>query len=243
MELQSLIYGEDRIVFEVCFTSGRERKVAIHVRPDGAVQVDAPMGSGRAAIRKAVRKRARWVIGHLKKNREQRRHVLPRRYISGESHFYLGRRYVLKVFKDERRDHGVNVQRSRINIFTPDATAGAVKQLLYKWYRERAGKVFQGRLRALAPSARWLKGKLPTMKILEMKKQWGSCSPGGRILLNPHLVKAPGECIDYVILHELCHLRVHNHGPAFYSLLKTLMPQWKITKSKLDLMAEILLNQ
>jgi predicted metal-dependent hydrolase len=75
-----------------------------------------------------------------------------------------------------------------------------------------------------------------------MKKQWGSCSPRGNILLNPHLVKAPRECIDYVILHELCHLKEHNHSPEFYRLLNQLMPDWKQIKAKLDGMAELLLN-
>lgn len=75
-----------------------------------------------------------------------------------------------------------------------------------------------------------------------MKKQWGSCSPQGHILLNPHLVKAPRDCIDYVILHELCHLQEHNHSPKFYQLLSQLMPAWKSVKTRLDSMAELLLN-
>ncbi len=243
MELQLLTYGEDRIFYMVCFTSRRERRLTIRVHPDGAVQVYAPLGTGRAAIRKAMRERARWVIGHLKNNREQRTDVLPRRYISGESHFYQGRRYVIKVLKDETRAPGVNVQRGRMNIFTHDNDAEMVKGVLFKWYRDRADKVFRRRLRALAPAAFWLKGQLPPMRLLEMKKQWGSCSQGGKILLNPHLVKAPRECVDYVILHELCHLRVHNHGPEFYRLIKALMPHWKTTKNKLDHMSEMLLNQ
>jgi hypothetical protein len=75
-----------------------------------------------------------------------------------------------------------------------------------------------------------------------MQKQWGSCSPQGHILLNPHLVKAPRECIDYVIIHELCHLKEHNHSPEFYRLLCLQMPDWKQVKAKLDGMAELLLN-
>lgn len=76
-----------------------------------------------------------------------------------------------------------------------------------------------------------------------MKAQWGSCSPGGSFLLNPHLVKVPAECIDYVILHELCHLEEHNHSQRFYDLLGYAMPRWKAVKHRLDGMSELLLNE
>lgn len=71
-----------------------------------------------------------------------------------------------------------------------------------------------------------------------MKVQWGSCSPAGRITLNPLLVKAPRECIDYVLLHELCHLLNHNHSPKFYKTLDRQMPRWRAIKEKLDNMVE-----
>ena len=75
-----------------------------------------------------------------------------------------------------------------------------------------------------------------------MKKQWGSCSPQGVITLNPHLVKAPRDCVDYVLVHELCHLVEHNHSVEFYRLLGGQIPGWESVKAKLDGMAEKLLN-
>lgn len=76
-----------------------------------------------------------------------------------------------------------------------------------------------------------------------MKKQWGSCSPQGILSLNPHLVKAPRECVDYVILHEFCHIKEHNHSKKFYTLLHQHMPEWESIKAKLDSMSEILLAE
>ena len=76
-----------------------------------------------------------------------------------------------------------------------------------------------------------------------MKKQWGICSTKGNLILNPHLVKAPKECIDYVILHELCHIAEHNHSERFWRLLTQVMPNWKEVKAKLDGMAELYLNE
>jgi hypothetical protein len=190
-----------------------------------------------------VQKRARWLIQHLSRIREQQAEVLPRQYISGESHFYLGRHYPLKVLDLAGNSKPtVKLVRGQLQIATADRSAETVKQLLRSWYVSHAQQVFHRRLIALIPTVLWLKGYLPPVKLLTMKKQWGSCSPRGNILLNPHLVKAPRECIDYVILHELCHLREHNHSPEFYRLLNQLMPEWKATKAKLDGMAERLLS-
>ncbi|MNI90038.1 WLM domain protein [compost metagenome] len=75
-----------------------------------------------------------------------------------------------------------------------------------------------------------------------MQTQWGSCSPKGRITLNPHLVKTPRECIDYVILHELCHIAEHNHSERFYRLLTQVMPNWEKVKARLDGMAALVLS-
>lgn len=84
---------------------------------------------------------------------------------------------------------------------------------------------------------------LPEWRLVAVQMQWGSCSPKGVILLNPHLVKAPRECVDYVITHELCHLQELNHSPRYYRLLSQLMPDWQPVKAKLDGMAELLLNE
>ena len=76
------------------------------------------------------------------------------------------------------------------------------------------------------------------MRLQAMRVQWGSCSPTGRITLHPGLVRAPRECIDYVVLHELCHLASHDHSPRFYRLLDRHLPGWKAVKQRLDGMAE-----
>ena len=115
--------------------------------------------------------------------------------------------------------------------------ASTVRAALDAWYRQRAREVFADRLTAIAAPLRWVK-QLPQTRLQFMTVQWGSCSPSGRITLNPLLVKAPRECIDYVLLHELCHLLHHNHSPKFYRTLDRHMPNWRAVKEKLDNMAE-----
>ncbi len=101
--------------------------------------------------------------------------------------------------------------------------------------------MFAARLDRIASELRWVR-QLPPLRLRAMRVQWGSCSPGGRLTLNPHLVRAPRECIDYVLLHELCHLKEHNHSARFYRLLDAHMPSWRAVKARLDGLAEVVLN-
>lgn len=240
-------YGDDVFQYEVIYLPPREkqtkRKIAIHIHPNGVVQVDAPKGAEQTEIRQAVSKRARWVMKHLAGIRERQREVLPRRYVSGESHFYLGRRYMLKVNHASGLMPEVKLLRGNLNVTTTDKSTEVVKQLLWIWYRTHAQTIFQRRLDVLGSQITWVRKATLEIRLLTMKRQWGSCSPRGDIILNPHLVKAPRDCIDYVILHELCHLQEHNHSPRFYRLLTQRLPEWPSVKAQLDNMSEILLNQ
>lgn len=234
-------YGDKEFRYAVCYRPTIRKKVVVHIHPNGSVQVDAPSGTANVAIKEAVQKRARWVTTQLEQLREQKREVLPRRYVSGESHFYQGRRYPLKILQTQGGPR-VSLCRGQLRISTMDRSPQAVKTLLWQWYRAHAHDTFQRRLGVLAQQVSWLSGQRPLITLRTMKKRWGSCSPRGHIVLNPHLVKAPRDCIDYVIIHELCHLKEHNHSPQFYQWLSQLMPDWKAVKSRLDGMAELLLN-
>lgn len=239
---RSITYGEERISFSVRLVSREARRLSIHVLPNGSVQVEAPADADAAEITAAVRKRARWIWLRLRAYGERTRHLLPREYVSGETHFYLGRRYVLKVIYHPTAEQGVKLLGGRLEVRARSRDAAKVRTLLIGWYRERADAVFARRLADCAARVKWLKAK-PGFRLLTMKTQWGSCSPKGEILLNPLLVKAPSQCIDYVIFHELCHLKEHNHSPRFYSLLEALMPDWQGQKAGLDELADQLLNQ
>lgn len=195
----------------------------ISLLADGRVEAHAPEGTDAEAVVRAVRQRARWIWQQLDAWRARRVHVLPRAYVSGESHFFLGRRHVLKVRVAADAVPGVKLLRGRLDVTAPDARADTVRALLRGWYQTRAAEVFARRLALLAGQTGWLTAP-PDMRLLNMRTQWGSCSPGGLLILNPALVKAPGPCIDYVLGHELCHLREHNHGDRFHALLERLVP-------------------
>lgn len=241
-ERNSFIYGTDRIDYQVVLKPAKNNRVSIHVYPDCSVRVDAPEGRELPEIHQAVLKRAGWIKHHVDEFKRQRAQALPRTYTSGESHFYLGRRYQLKVKKQNGPAPSVKLVRGQICVEAGSRDASAVKACLSAWYRGRAADVFARRLDEIAERVGWLR-VVPNWRLVRMQKQWGSCSPTGVILLNPHLIKAPRECIDYVISHELCHLQEHNHSPHYYCLLGKVMPTWKAVKARLDGMAELLLNE
>ncbi len=225
-------YGTTPIDYELTFS---ERKtLAIHVYPDGSVLVDAPPDSPLTDIEQKVLKRAGWI---LRQRREFQQYAvprpLPRRFVSGEAYRYLGRQYRLKVVADtvER----VRLSRGYLTVSLADTGDKArIAHLLDEWYRSHARRVFAERLAACFPRVESLGIAYPQLVIREMKSRWGSCTPGGRILLNLKLIQAPKDLIDYVVLHELCHLKEHNHSPAFYALLDRVLPDWKERRERLN---------
>ena len=234
----SFPYGDEVISFSLLRQASRTvTRVAIHVEPDARVLVDAPDIAPLVVILAAVRKRARWISQHVAAARARMAHVLPREYVSGESLHYLGRRYRLKVIINADAAVEARMRGAFIAVTTPDEASTTIKSALDAWYRQRAREQFAVRLAAVAAPLRWVK-QLPPTRLQFMTVQWGSCSPSGRITLNPLLVKAPRECIDYVLMHELCHLLHHNHSPKFYRTLDRYMPNWRALKVKLDNMAE-----
>lgn len=237
----SFIYGDERITFECKPRPLVNGRILIKVHPDCRVVVSAPQDTDDQQILNAVEKRGRWIYQQLRDFRKQLEYITPRQYISGESHYYLGKQYMLKVIVAPSDAQGVKMLRGKLEVTLRHKSAEKVLQLLTDWYKARAREVFAKRLSAMLEQALWVSDS-PPLRILTMQTQWGSCSPNGRVTLNPNLVKAPRECIDYVILHELCHLAEHNHSERFYRLMGQVMPDWEKTKKRLDGMAGMIFS-
>ena len=127
------------------------------------------------------------------------------------------------------------MSRGQINIYVTDPSqSGRIKMLVVNWFRQRAEIVFRELFDAMRLHAERHNIVVECFELRRMKNRWGSCTHDGRILLNPELIIAPKSCIEYVIVHELCHLKEHNHSQAFYSLLQTLMPDWQQRRERLN---------
>ena len=249
-------YGNDTIHYDVVrkakpadSAKKAARRVIIKVHPDQRVVATVPHDASDDAIQDAMHNRARWIWESIDEFAKQKDMVLPKHYVSGETQFYLGKRYVLKIIDDAEQVPNVKLSRGKLNVtikneasINNDDRLARIKPLIDKWYQHKAKAIFHERLVELCRKATWLNG-IPSFRVMAMKKQWGSCSTKGNLMLNPHLVKAPKECIDYVILHELCHISEYNHSERFWRLLTQVMPNWKEVKAKLDDMAEMYLNE
>lgn len=239
-------YGGTTIAYRVKPIADLSDRVRIHVDPDANVFVEVPHDCEIETVRQAVRARARWVCNQLREIAGRKAHILPREYVSGESHLYLGRRYLLKVLAADKDNlPGVKLSGGSLKVWVDENADRprneSVRNLLRAWYRRHAYERISRRLEAVQIAVPWLK-RLPEWRLLAMKRQWGSCSPSRVILVNPSLIKAPARCIDYVLLHELCHLKEHNHSPKFYRLLEHSFPAWEDAKRRLDDIAESILQ-
>jgi len=220
------------IPFRVEFS---ERKhLAITVHPEMRLEVDAPTGTDSAAVLSRVHKRAKWIVTQWRFfEQHQPKHPGPR-YVGGESHRYLGKQYRLKI--EQGNPSSVNLVGRWFFIRNPDPTnASGTKNLLDAWYRAHAKALFPIRLAECLKIYGSLElATVPQLTIRKMTHRWGSCTAEGRFVLNLDLIFAPVTCIDYVITHELCHLKIRDHSRAFYRLLNRIMPDWESRKERLE---------
>ncbi|MGR3607634.1 MAG: M48 family metallopeptidase [Sulfitobacter sp.] len=239
MVTHKITYGEQVIPYSINPDPKRHARIAIHVEPDGSVMVDAPPEFDLPVIHTAVQKRARWVAGHVGEALTRFAHVRPREYVSGEQIMFLGRRYVLKVIQTDQKPQYVRLKGNRLEVETKSGDAADIKGRVRAWYRVKARDYFAKKISEVSNRLPWIE-EIPAFRLMEMTKQWGSCSPEGQVILNPHLIKAPRDCIEYVVLHELAHLKHHDHGAEFWKLIDMHLPTWKKSKAELDALVEVL---
>jgi len=230
-EFRQVTYGSERIDF---LLSRRQRKtLAITVYPDLRVEVIAPLDAGESDILTRVQARARWILRQRRQFLSWMPKPMPRRYRPGETHRYLGKQYRLKVIVGD--PDKVCIKGSFIEVHrSTGQDATAIKKLLVAWYRQRAETRFKQEMAKALKRLRLHGLTAPKLRLLRMPKRWGSCIAKGEILINPELIKTPGPCIEYVIIHELCHLKHPNHSAAFFRMLDAVLPDWQERKQRLE---------
>lgn len=231
-----LRYGSLSIPFQV--ESGARKRLSITVFPEGRLRVLAPQDATIEAVLSRVDRRAKWIARQWRFFQESPPPVPTRLYVSGETHLYLGRQYRLKVqnLEPEENAESVKLAGRFFWIQTRDRNDTArTQRLLDAWYETHAKAAFAKRLDMCFANVRGLGlENAPKFTMRRMAKRWGSCTASGKILLNLELVKTPVPCVDYVIIHELCHLKAPHHGKEFYELLSRHLPDWKERKQRLE---------
>lgn len=230
MTIRQIQFGTRTITFTIHYAD--RKSLGLQVHPDCTVHAIAPTDATEAEILKRVQQRAGWILKQQDHFASFLPHTPGRNYVNGETHRYLGRQYKLKAL--QATINQVRVYRGCIEVHSTEQGPGPICKVLEHWYKAKAKEVFASLLAELLDKTPKFQSRQLSLHVKAMPTRWGSCSPSGRITLNSELVKAPKACIEYVILHELCHLIYPNHNKKFYRLLSTLMPDWEKWKERLE---------
>lgn len=225
---QSIQFGSREITFNLEYSD--RKTLGISVSPDMQILVKAPAGSSLEKVKEKVKKRAPWIIRQLSFFLSFQPRMPERKYVSGETHLYLGRQFQLKVTVGNKNE--IRYKGRYIEVITKDKAK--TKELLSQWYREKAKEKFAEIAEPIIQRFKKYNVEPKEINIQEMPTRWGSCTERGKIILNPELIKAPKACIEYVIVHELCHLVYRHHNQKFIDLQSKEMPDWEKWKMKLE---------
>jgi hypothetical protein len=224
------IHRIDDIEFKVIYS--RRRSIGISVLPDSSVIVRVPYLTSFKTISRIVNEKYSWIIKHRDNYRKLDHSSVSKSYITGETHLFHGNQSVLKIEKSEKPY--VRFYESIIALGTEKTDDPiAIKQLLYRGYKNEALRYFPESFNKVLSENENQSFKPTGLVIRTMKRRWGSCSNKGIITLSTELIKLSDLYIEYVIIHELCHLKHHNHGPQFYKLLSEVFPEWKTVRKEL----------
>lgn len=224
-------FGARKISFRLY--RAKRKRLRIVVSPDMTVDIYAPHSASEEEIQAAIDKKTSWISKTLETLESYQPLPTPKRFLSGETLVYLGRQYRLKVEKGPKRP--AKLLGRYLWVWVEDRTdVQNIKKPVDLWYRKRAHETLGRYMEKCYAIASRHGVPEPKTVIRLMRRRWGSCSPSGRITLNVDLVKVPVHCIEYVLFHELCHLKNHNHSKAFYALLTRCLPDWRQRKEALD---------
>lgn len=227
-EARELKFGQKSIEYELFYKP--RKTMGIQVYPDCSVKVSAPENTSIQRIEQKLKKKAPWIIKQQNEFLSYHPLTPERKFVNGETHLYLGRQYRLRIEEADKNE--VKLYRGRLNIFTHPQSSP--EKVLNNWYRERAELHFNKILSEKLNLFKRYGVEAAALQLRYMKRRWGSCTAHGKVILNPELIKAPKGSIEYVVIHELCHLVHRNHNKEFYTLQEKFMPDWKEWRERLE---------
>lgn len=224
-------YGQYEYSYELIYEA--RKSLRLTVEPDQAITLRAPHDAGEERITRFLESKWRWLDKQLRMFNRYHKKQYERSYVSGESLMYLGRQYELIVEAGETDSVGLLKGKIRVSTSMGVQTSEYTKMLIEGWYRNRRNFIF----RELYAKALKHFGAIepPRLIVKEMQKRWGSFTNAGNVVINPRLIESDKAAIEYVMVHELCHLTVKNHGADFKALLDQKISGWREIKDRLEL--------
>lgn len=219
----SFDYGNTTIHFDVSY---RKRKtLAITVAAPDKVSVVAPLGLKEEIIIDRVKSKAPWIIEKLYSFKDLQYTPLKKEYVDGESFLYLGRNYSLQLMVDENiKKPMVRIYQGKLMVTTPSRDEAPIKEAILVWYKNQAARKIGERVKYYNHKISKKPGKIT---IKEQQTRWGSCSSKGNLNFNWKTIMAPSPVLDYIVVHELCHLVHLNHSKDFWNLIASILPDYR----------------
>ena len=218
------------IEFRIIYS--RRRTLAISILPDSSVVVRVPLRTSFSTVNRIVTEKAGWITKHHSDAVQRQKGMPDSSYTDGGVHLFRGSEYILRIKKS-----GVNYVRffdGTLELgLEKNEDQAAMKILLYSRYKDEAIVLFPEMLNNILIRFKDYDFRPSKLVIRTMRRRWGSCSSKGVITLSTELIKMPDNYIEHVIIHELCHLKHHNHGAGFYNLLNELFPDWKRVRKEM----------
>jgi len=199
--------------------------------PTGRVRISAPKAAKLDSLRLFAIRKLGWIRSQQARMQAQEREM-PRAFVDRESHYVWGRRCLLRVTETEQRPTVEARPRTLLLQVRPGASRARREAVIEAWYREEVRAAAHDRI------SHWVRAlglMRPEVRVQRMRTKWGTCNQvRRRLLLNTWLAKKPGECLDYIVLHELVHLLEPDHGPRFVAMMDQHMPSWRHVRDRLN---------
>ena len=224
VETSTITWGGTHVSYTIHRSARRKKTVAVTVDPAGSVLIVAPEHLTTSRLDAMVRRKAAWLVRRIKRVKTHAPPLSPREFVSGESVLYLGRHYRLKVHPRETGD--AKLRGRWLHVPAPEDVRRPdhIRAALVSWLRCRAAERLPERVAAWQPKAGVA---MPRVVIADQQKRWGSCDQRGTIRLNWRIIQAPMRVVDYVVVHELVHLRHRGHGRDYWQAVGRVMPDYE----------------
>lgn len=224
----SFLYKEESIDVKVVY---RKRKnISIRIIPKNTIEIISPRSVSISFLKKVIEEKSSWIMKTLDKYENVDESFKDRKYVNGEIFYYLGQEYKLKIIKDKNIENNKNychidIEEKNLRITTNNNDSEYIKNELKKWYKIESEKIVIERLEVLKKEKPMMNKLTPNIiKIKEQKKRWGSCTSRKTIYINSRISMARVDVIDYILVHEFCHLVHMNHSKDFYNLVGEILP-------------------
>lgn len=216
-------FGTKYIDFNLIYKN--RKTMSIEVEPSGEVIAIAPINTSEDNALKLVKSKAKWIVKKQYEVSYININKINREAVNGEAYMYLGRNYSLQLIDNNSiKEIDVKLLRGKFIVTTNTRDEEKIKLALEKWYREKTLKKVNERIKYYQ---QYFKDKVNHIKVKEQKKRWASCTKNNELLFNWRCVMAPSNVLDYIVVHEMCHMKYKNHSKEFWDEVIRILPDYE----------------